>query len=95
MQCIQTYVIDTYVTFAASALATVTVLRSTFGTVFPLFDPVLYKKLGYNWGNTVLISIQVIELYLLSKSLTSPHQVPASMATTSAVFPSIVFMPLL
>jgi hypothetical protein len=60
MQCIQIYVVDTYATFAASALATVTVLRSIFGTVFPLFDPVLYKKLGYNWGNMVLISISVV-----------------------------------
>jgi len=35
--CINTYLVDTYTLYAASALAANTVLRSVFGAVFPLF----------------------------------------------------------
>ena len=53
-QCSQTYVVDAYQRFAASAVASTTVLRSLAGFGFPLFAPAMYNALGYGWGNSVL-----------------------------------------
>ena len=53
-QCIQTYIIDSYVTYAASAIAAATVLRSSAGFGFPLFAPYMYHALDYGWGNSLL-----------------------------------------
>ncbi|GAB7351888.1 hypothetical protein MBLNU459_g2433t1 [Dothideomycetes sp. NU459] len=53
-QACQTYIIDAYTRFAASAVASTTVLRSLAGFGFPLFAPAMYSKLGYGWGNSVL-----------------------------------------
>ena len=53
-QCVTTYLVDTFMRFAASAVAAVTVLRSLFGFAFPIFAPAMYRALGYGWGNTVL-----------------------------------------
>jgi hypothetical protein len=46
-QCLQTYLIDSNPTYAASAFAAATLLRSISGTVFPLFAPAMYEKLDY------------------------------------------------
>lgn len=53
-QCIQTYTVDTYTLYAASALSANTFLRSLAGFALPLASGALYKNLGYGWGNTVL-----------------------------------------
>jgi len=53
-QCVTTYLVDTFMRFAVSAVAAVTVLRSLMGFGFPIFAPAMYKALGYGWGNTVL-----------------------------------------
>lgn len=53
-QGIQTYIVDTYTRYAASAIAAVVVLRSAGGFGFPLFAPVMYRALGQGWGNSVL-----------------------------------------
>jgi multidrug resistance protein len=53
-QCIQTYIVDSYTRYAASAIAAATVLRSLAGFGFPLFAPYMYAKLGYGWGNSLL-----------------------------------------
>lgn len=53
-QCMQTYMVDTYTRFAASALAASSFLRSLAGFGFPLFAPTMYAKLQYGWGNSVL-----------------------------------------
>lgn len=45
-QCIQTYVVDSYTRYAASAVGAVTVLRSLAGFGFPLFAPTMYNRLG-------------------------------------------------
>lgn len=58
-QCIQTYVVDSYTRFAASAIAAVTVLRSLAGFGFPLFAPSMYNALEYGWGNSLLGFIAV------------------------------------
>lgn len=53
-QCIQTYLVDSYTRYAASAIAAATVLRSLAGFGFPLFAPAMYKALDYGWGNSLL-----------------------------------------
>lgn len=51
---IQTYVIDSFPTFAASGVAALTVSRSLFGAFLPLAGPSMYDALGLGWGNSVL-----------------------------------------
>lgn len=51
---IQTYLIDSYPTFAASAIAALTISRSLFGALLPLAGPKMYSSLGLGWGNTML-----------------------------------------
>lgn len=53
-QVIQVYVLDCFTTHAASALASVSFLRALAGFGFPLFAPVMYERLGYGKGDTVL-----------------------------------------
>lgn len=53
-QCIQTYLVDSYTRFAASAIAAATVLRSLAGFGFPLFAPAMFAALDFGWGNSVL-----------------------------------------
>ncbi|KAK2463963.1 hypothetical protein APHAL10511_004014 [Amanita phalloides] len=59
-QSMQTYVIDAFTLHAASALATVVCLRSIAGFGFPLFAPVMYNKLGYGKGNTLLACVSIL-----------------------------------
>lgn len=47
------YLIDSYVVFAASALAANSVLRSLFGAAFPLFTSDMYKNLGIHWASSI------------------------------------------
>ncbi|KAH7182392.1 major facilitator superfamily domain-containing protein [Fusarium flagelliforme] len=51
---VNTYMIDTYGKYAASALAAINMLRQIFGCIFPIFAPYLYAELGYGWGSSVL-----------------------------------------
>ena len=53
-QAIQSFLIDAYTQYAASALGAATVLRSCAGFAFPLFAPALYQRLGLGWGNSLL-----------------------------------------
>jgi multidrug resistance protein len=59
-QCIQSYLVDSYTTYAASAIAAVTVLRSLAAFGFPLFAPYMYEKLQYGWGNSMLGFISIV-----------------------------------
>ncbi|OJD30864.1 mfs multidrug transporter [Diplodia corticola] len=59
-QCIQTYLVDSYTRFAASAISAATVLRSLAGFGFPLFAPYMYQALDDGWGNTLLGLIGVV-----------------------------------
>ncbi|PYI03436.1 MFS general substrate transporter [Aspergillus sclerotiicarbonarius CBS 121057] len=58
-QCLQTYIVDSYTRFAASALAAVACMRSLAGFGFPLFAPSMYQALHYGWGNSVLAFIAI------------------------------------
>lgn len=51
---IQTYLIDAFPQYAASAVAGLTALRCLFGAVLPLGAPAMYENLGLGWGNSLL-----------------------------------------
>ncbi|ETI29371.1 hypothetical protein G647_01824 [Cladophialophora carrionii CBS 160.54] len=58
-QCTQTYIVDAYSRYAASAVAAAVVLRSLAGFGFPLFAPYMYDALGLDWGNSMLAFIGI------------------------------------
>lgn len=60
LQCIQSYTIDVYPTYAAAASAASLSMRSLAGFAFPLFAPYLYDRLGYGWGNSVLALVALV-----------------------------------
>lgn len=51
---IQTYLIDCYTGYAASAVAILTASRSLLGALLPLAGGPMYQKLGLGWGNSLL-----------------------------------------
>jgi multidrug resistance protein len=51
------FTIDAYHTFAASAMACNGVVRSTLGSVFPLFGLQMYENLGIPWATSMLAFI--------------------------------------
>ncbi|KAI9434586.1 MFS polyamine transporter [Lactarius indigo] len=55
-----TYLVDTYLMYAASALAGHTIIRSLSGAVFPLFSTQMFAKLGINWAGMLLGGIALI-----------------------------------
>ncbi len=59
-QCMQTFIVDAYTRYAASAVGAVTVLRSLAGFGFPLFAPFLWDGLGYGYGGTMLGCLAVV-----------------------------------
>ncbi|KAM6485984.1 major facilitator superfamily domain-containing protein [Trichoderma sp. SZMC 28011] len=59
LQGMQTYTVDSYPTYAASAMASCALLRSLAGFGFPLFAPYLYRDLGYGWGTSILAFISI------------------------------------
>ncbi|RMZ80854.1 hypothetical protein DV737_g2813, partial [Chaetothyriales sp. CBS 132003] len=54
------YIIDSYLMFAASAIAANTFLRSIVAAGFPLFSRQLFDNLGIEWASTLLGCIAVI-----------------------------------
>lgn len=54
------YVVDSYLLFAASAMAGNTFLRSAFGAVFPLFANQMFNNLGIQWAGTLIGCIGVL-----------------------------------
>ncbi|BFZ63705.1 hypothetical protein YB2330_004837 [Saitoella coloradoensis] len=48
------YLVDTYLVFAASALAGNTIMRSAFGAGFPMFAVQMFRKLGVEWASSLL-----------------------------------------
>ncbi|KAF9880189.1 MFS multidrug transporter [Colletotrichum karsti] len=59
-QCVQTYVIDSYEKYAASAAGAAAFVRTMAGFSFPLFAPRLYDALGIAWGNGLLAGIVLV-----------------------------------
>lgn len=61
------YLVDAYTTYAASALAANTVMRSIAGAVLPLCGLKMYNQLGLGWGNSLLgfIAIAMLPIPIL------------------------------
>lgn len=55
--CVQTYLVDSFSTNAASVSAANTVLRSILGALLPLCGLDLYEAIGLGWGNSLLAFI--------------------------------------
>lgn len=53
-QCAQTYVVDAYVRYAASATGAAAFVRTVAGFAFPLFAGKMYDAMGLGWGNSML-----------------------------------------
>jgi MFS family permease len=52
-----TYLVDSYLRYAASVTAANTALRSLIGALLPLAGPSMYDALGLGWGNSLLAFI--------------------------------------
>ncbi|KAJ5762507.1 uncharacterized protein N7511_005889 [Penicillium nucicola] len=52
--CASTYLVDSYLRYAASVTAANTALRSLVGALLPLAGPSMYAELGLGWGNSLL-----------------------------------------
>ncbi|CCC14583.1 hypothetical protein SMACR_09571 [Sordaria macrospora] len=57
---VTTYMVDSFETYAASALAAVTVSRSVLGCIFAFVGNGLYRRLGYEWGTLLLFFLCVV-----------------------------------
>ncbi|KAH6884115.1 major facilitator superfamily domain-containing protein [Thelonectria olida] len=60
MMCLQIYLIDAYISYAASVVAAVTVLRSIAGALLPLAGLSMYDSLGLGWGNSILAFLSLV-----------------------------------
>lgn len=54
------YVVDSYQTYSASALAGVILVRNVVGAGFPLFAAQMYEKLGLEWASSLLGFIAIL-----------------------------------
>ncbi|KAJ5649147.1 uncharacterized protein N7484_002870 [Penicillium longicatenatum] len=54
------YVVDSYQTYSASALAGVILCRNVVGAGFPLFATQMYEKLDYEWASSLLGFISIL-----------------------------------
>lgn len=54
------YVVDSYQTYSASALAGVILVRNIVGAGFPLFATQMYNKLDYEWASSLLGFIAIM-----------------------------------
>ncbi|KAI0972061.1 polyamine transporter 1 [Xylaria arbuscula] len=54
------YLVDSYVVYAASALAANSVLRSIFGAVFPVIAPAIYSGLNVHWASSIPAFLSVL-----------------------------------
>lgn len=54
------YVVDSYQTYSASALAGVILVRNIVGAGFPLFATQMYNKLDYEWASSLLGFIAIL-----------------------------------
>ncbi|KAJ3972787.1 major facilitator superfamily domain-containing protein [Lentinula raphanica] len=58
-QSMQTYIVDCYTLHAASALASISCLRSIAGFGFPLFAHAMYNATGFGKGDTILAAVSI------------------------------------
>ncbi|KZP13990.1 MFS polyamine transporter [Athelia psychrophila] len=54
------YLVDTYLTYSASAFAANVMCRSVIAAAFPLFTVQMYERLGVNWASTLIACIGLL-----------------------------------
>lgn len=54
------YVVDSYQTYSASALAGVILVRNLVGAGFPLFGRQMYEYLGLEWASSLLAFLSLV-----------------------------------
>ncbi len=54
MAALQSYIIDAYPRYAASAIGVTAIARSITGFSFPLFANAMYNSIGWGYGNSIL-----------------------------------------
>ncbi|VDB86995.1 unnamed protein product [Peniophora sp. CBMAI 1063] len=54
------YLVDTYLMHAASALAANTIVRSAIAAAFPLFTTQMYERMGVQWASTLIGLIALV-----------------------------------
>lgn len=59
LQGMSTYIVDSYQTYAASAMAACTIIRSLAGFGFPLFSGYMLEDLGYGWSMSLLAFVSI------------------------------------
>ncbi|KAI0200583.1 polyamine transporter 1 [Astrocystis sublimbata] len=74
------YLVDTYLMFAASAIAANTFLRSLFGAIFPLFATYLFKGIGIQWASTLLGGVAALLVPIPVLFLIYGHRIRAKSA---------------
>ena len=57
---IKNYLVDSYTTYAASALAGGVILRSFFAAAFPLFTQYMFRNLGVHWASSIPAFLSLI-----------------------------------
>ncbi|KAL3437797.1 major facilitator superfamily domain-containing protein [Aspergillus tetrazonus] len=88
LQCLN-YIIDTYLVFAASALAANSILRSIAGAGFPLFAPYMFNAIGVNWTGTLLGCVAAVLMpipllfYLYGRRIRSKSRFAAEYTTVA------------
>ncbi|KAF2431754.1 MFS general substrate transporter [Tothia fuscella] len=70
----QTYIVDSFSVYAASAVAAVAFLRSILGAFLPFAGPPLLESLGVGWGNTVLGLIAICLTPIMPLFIRYGHQ---------------------
>lgn len=63
------YVVDSYQTYSASALAGVILVRNTVGAGFPLFGKQMYTTLGYEWAGSLLGFLSLLFIPIVSQEV--------------------------
>ncbi|KNG80718.1 bicyclomycin resistance protein [Aspergillus nomiae NRRL 13137] len=53
------YLIDSYTIYAASVIAAMSILRYSFGGIFPLFTTYMYEGLGIHWASSIPAFVSV------------------------------------
>lgn len=56
----QTYIVDAFANYAASALAANNLIRSLAGGLIPLGGLDMYHTMGMGWGNTLLAFLSIV-----------------------------------
>lgn len=54
------YIVDSYQTYSASALAGVILVRNLVGAGFPLFAEQMYTRLGLEWASSLLAFLSIL-----------------------------------